>query len=156
MKLLKPGDRVPFFSLVDQDGVLVNLSSFLEKKTLIYFYPKAMTPGCTKQACDLKNNIHIFKKLDIEIIGISSDKPEKLLSFTEKEMLNFTLLSDYDHKIAHQFGVWGQKKFMGKTYYGIHRISFIIDKNGIIEQIFKNFTPENHIKILLNYLNNKN
>lgn len=153
MKLLQPGDIVPLFSLFDQDGILINFSSFLGKKTLIYFYPKAMTPGCTKQACALRDNIDIFKKLNVEIIGISTDNTGKLLTFSEKEMLNFTLLSDYNHQIANQFGVWGEKKFMGKTYYGIHRISFIINTKGIVEQVFNNFTPENHIKTVLNYLN---
>lgn len=153
MKLLKPGDAVPHFSLFNQDEVLVNFSSFLGKKTFIYFYPKSMTPGCTKQACDLRDNMEIFKNLNIIIIGISADKPEKLLTFSEKEMLNFSLLSDYNHQISDQFGVWGEKKFMGKIYYGIHRVSFIINHNGIIEQVFTKFTPKNHIKTILNYLN---
>lgn len=155
MKLLQPGDSVPLFSLLDQDEVLIHFDSFLGKKTLIYFYPKAMTPGCTKQACDLRDNISIFKQFNIEIIGISADKPEKLLTFSEKEMLNFTLLSDDNYQVSNQFGVWGEKKFMGKTYYGIYRISFIIDQNGIIEQVFKHFNPKNHINIILNYLNRK-
>lgn len=154
MKPLTSGDKIPTFNLIDQDGVLTHSNSFLGKRILIYFYPKSKTPGCTIQACKLRDNINIFKTLNTEIVGISADKPEKLLEFSEEEMLNFTLLSDQDHRIAEKFGVWGKKQFMGKTYYGIHRVSFIVNKIGIIEQTFTNFTPENHEKIILNYLNN--
>lgn len=155
MKLLEPGKQAPDFNLIDQDGVLINSKSILGKRTLICFYPKAMTTGCTIQACKLRDNMHTFKLLNIEIIGISTDKPEKLLEFSEKEMLNFTLLSDQDHQISKKFGVWGEKKFMGKIYYGIHRVSFLLNKNSVIEQVFTNFTPEDHSIIVLNYLNNK-
>lgn len=154
MKLLKLGEKMPTFSLIDQDGLLINSDSFIGRKMLIYFYPKAMTKGCSIQARRLRDNINIFKSLDIEIIGISADKPEKLLEFSEKEMLNFILLSDKNYQISKKFGVWGEKKFMGKIYYGIHRISFIIDKHGNVEQIFTNFSPENHFTIISNYLNN--
>ncbi|CAD83205.1 bacterioferritin comigratory protein [Candidatus Blochmanniella floridana] len=153
MTLLKPGDKIPSFNLPDQDGVHTHSSIFLGKKILIYFYPKAMTPGCTAQACTLRDNMNIFKKLKITIIGISSDKPEKLLAFSEKEMLNFSLLSDLNHQISNQFGVWGEKKFMGKTYQGIHRVSFLINTENIIIQVFKNFKPNDHCRMILNYLN---
>ncbi|MCO6524919.1 MAG: thioredoxin-dependent thiol peroxidase, partial [Candidatus Schmidhempelia sp.] len=123
MKPLAEGETAPEFSLPDQDGELINLNEFKGQRVLIYFYPKAMTPGCTVQACHLRDNLDEFKKYNVSIIGISTDKPEKLLRFTEKELLNFELLSDEQHEVAQQFGVWGQKEFMGKTYDGIHRIS---------------------------------
>lgn len=155
MLLLKPGNVIPKFSLPNQDGILVNSSSFLGKYILIYFYPKAMTPGCTKQACALRDHINTFKKLNIEIVGISSDKPKKLYLFSEKEMLNFTLLSDQYQKTANQFGVWGEKTFIGKKYYGIYRITFFVNQKNIIEKVFTNFTPENHIQTVLQYLQTK-
>lgn len=154
MKLLKVGDKIPFFNLPDQNGTQIYFSSFIGKKTLIYFYPKAMTPGCTIQACKLRDNTNEFKKLNIEIIGISPDSPKKLLKFSKKEMLNFILLSDKNYKVSNQFGVWGAKKFMGQTYYGIHRISFIINSAGFIEKVFKKFTTNNHAQTILHYLNN--
>ncbi|URJ25968.1 thioredoxin-dependent thiol peroxidase [Blochmannia endosymbiont of Camponotus sp.] len=153
MALLQPGDTVPQFNLPDQNGVLINIDSYIgRKKILIYFYPKAMTPGCTVQACKLRDNMDTFRKLGIEIIGISNDKSEKLLKFSEQEMLNFILLYDENYQISKKFGVWGEKRFMGKTYNGIHRVSFIIDQTGTIEQVFKYFKPVDHDQIVLRYL----
>lgn len=126
MSPLKAGDTAPKFSLLDQDGEEINLADFQGQRVLVYFYPKAMTPGCTVQACGLRDNMDELKKAGVEVLGISTDKPEKLSRFVEKELLNFTLLSDEDHQVAQQFGVWGEKTFMGKTYDGIHRISFLI------------------------------
>ena len=127
MNPLKAGDIAPKFSLPDQDGEQVNLTDFQGQRVLVYFYPKAMTPGCTVQACGLRDNMDELKKAGVDVLGISTDKPEKLSRFAEKELLNFTLLSDEDHQVCEQFGVWGEKSFMGKTYDGIHRISFLID-----------------------------
>jgi peroxiredoxin Q/BCP len=149
---LKAGDSAPKFSLLDQDGEEINLVDFQGQRVLVYFYPKAMTPGCTVQACGLRDNMDALKKTGIEVLGISSDKPEKLAKFIEKELLNFTLLSDEDHQVAEQFGVWGEKTFMGKTYDGIHRISFLIDANGKVEKVFDDFKTTNHHEIVLNYL----
>lgn len=157
MTLLKIGDIAPQFSLLDQDNELISLSDFKNCKILIYFYPKAMTPGCTIQACGLRDHMDDFKKNGVEIIGISGDKPERLLRFAEKEILNFTLLSDEKHQVSNKFGVWGEKSFMGKTYYGIKRISFLINANGTIEQVFENFKVNNHYSLILSYIqNNKN
>ncbi|URJ29887.1 thioredoxin-dependent thiol peroxidase [Blochmannia endosymbiont of Camponotus sp.] len=155
MALLQPGDKAPRFILPDQDGISVDLYSFIGKKVLIYFYPKAMTPGCTIQACKLRDNVDIFKKLNVEIVGISNDTPEKLLKFHEKEMLRFTLLSDKDYKVTKKFGAWGEKKFMGKIYNGVHRVSFVINPIGFIEQVFTHFKPIEHDQIILRYLNDK-
>lgn len=155
IKPLKAGENIPQFSLPDQDGEIVNSNEFKGQRVLIYFYPKAMTPGCTVQACNLRDNFEDFAKYQVAIVGISTDKPEKLSNFVEKELLNFILLSDEEHKVAEAFGVWGKKEFMGKTYDGIHRISFLIDKDGKIEQVFDDFKTSNHHEIVLNYLKNQ-
>ncbi len=152
MNLLKAGDMAPQFSLPDQDGEQVNLADFEGARVLIYFYPKAMTPGCTVQACGLRDNLDQLKDAGVEVLGISTDKPEKLSRFVEKEMLNFTLLSDEDHQVCEQFGVWGEKSFMGKTYFGINRISFLIRGDGKIEKVFTEFKTSDHHDIVLNYL----
>lgn len=154
-KLLTEGERAPKFSLPDKDGEIINSDDYKDEHVLIYFYPKAMTPGCTIQACNLRDNIDEFKKYNISVIGISTDKPEKLYRFSEKELLNFDLLSDGDHKVAESFGVWGQKEFMGKTYDGIHRVSFLIGSDGIIKKVFYNFKINDHHDTVLNYLKNK-
>ncbi|CAL4042292.1 thioredoxin-dependent thiol peroxidase [Buchnera aphidicola] len=152
MTRLKPGDIAPKCILPDQDNQLVNLIDYLGKKVLMYFYPKAMTPSCTIQACNLRDHMDSFKKANIEILGISIDTTDKLLRFSEKEMLNFTLLSDKDHIVSNSFGVWGEKKFMGKKYYGIHRTTFLINELGKIERIFNHFKVDFHHSILLNYI----
>lgn len=153
MSPLKAGDKAPQFSLPDQDGEIINLADYEGQRVLIYFYPKAMTPGCTVQACGLRDNMDSLKQANIEVFGISTDKAEKLSRFVEKELLNFTLLSDEDHQVAEQFGVWGEKQFMGKTYDGIHRISFLIDDKGTIEHVFDSFKTSDHHQIVLDYIN---
>jgi len=155
MSPLKAGDPAPKFSLLDQDGEEINLADFQGQKVLVYFYPKAMTPGCTVQACGLRDNMDQLKKAGVEVLGISTDKPEKLSKFAEKELLNFTLLSDEDHQVSQQFGVWGEKTFMGKIYDGIHRISFLLDADGKVEKVFDDFKTSNHHDIVLAYLNEK-
>ncbi|EIC83010.1 thioredoxin-dependent thiol peroxidase [Serratia sp. M24T3] len=152
MSPLKAGDTAPQFSLPDQDGEQINLADFQGQKVLVYFYPKAMTPGCTVQACGLRDNMDQLKEAGVEVLGISTDKPEKLSKFAEKELLNFTLLSDEDHQVSHAFGVWGEKSFMGKTYDGIHRISFLLDGNGKVEKVFDDFKTSNHHDIVLEYV----
>ena len=115
MSPLNAGDKAPLFSLPDQDGELISLADYAGQRVLVYFYPKAMTPGCTVQACGLRDNMDELKQFNVEVLGISTDNPEKLSRFAEKELLNFTLLSDEDHTVAEAFGVWGEKQFMGKT-----------------------------------------
>ena len=153
MNPLKAGDPAPQFSLPDQDGEQINLADFQGQKVLVYFYPKAMTPGCTVQACGLRDNMDQLKKAGVEVLGISTDKPEKLSKFAENELLNFTLLSDEDHQVCQAFGIWGEKTFMGKTYDGIHRISFLLDGNGKVEKVFDNFKTSDHHDIVLAYIN---
>ncbi|ACA31560.1 thioredoxin-dependent thiol peroxidase [Histophilus somni] len=153
MKTLKAGDFAPHFSLLNQDSKPISLEDFHGKKVLVYFYPKALTPGCTKQACGLRDSKAELENKGVVILGISPDSPKKLANFIEKKALNFDLLSDEQHIVAEQFGVWGEKKFMGRIFDGIHRISFLIDEQGKIEQVFDKFKTTDHHQIVLDYLN---
>ncbi|WP_314867079.1 thioredoxin-dependent thiol peroxidase [Aggregatibacter kilianii] len=155
MKTLKVGENAPHFTLPNQNNEMVSLTQFQGKKVLVYFYPKALTPGCTTQACGLRDSKAELEKLGVVILGISPDSPKKLAQFIEKKELNFTLLSDEDHLVAEQFGVWGEKKFMGRTFDGIHRISFLIDEQGKIAQVFDKFKTTDHHQVVLDYLKNK-
>ncbi|OOF79127.1 thioredoxin-dependent thiol peroxidase [Rodentibacter caecimuris] len=152
MKTLQAGDTAPQFTLYNQAEIPVSLAEFKGKKVLVYFYPKALTPGCTTQACGLRDAKNELEKLGVVILGISPDSPKKLAQFAEKKVLNFTLLSDENHQVAEQFGVWGEKKFMGRTYDGIHRISFLIDEQGKIQQVFDKFKTGEHHQVVLDYL----
>jgi peroxiredoxin Q/BCP len=152
MARLTAGQQAPDFSLPDQDGNLLSLSSLRGKKVLVYFYPKASTPGCTTQACGLRDIHGELSTLNTVVLGISPDPATRLKSFVVKQQLNFTLLGDEDHAVADAFGVWGPKKFMGKEYDGIHRISFLINEQGLIEQVFDNFKTSNHHDVVLDYL----
>lgn len=153
MKILATGNPAPAFTLPDQNGDSVSLASFAGKKVLVYFYPKAMTPGCTVQAQGLRDIQQELKQHNVEVLGISPDPVKRLPKFIEKEQLNFTLLSDEDHAVADAFGVWGPKKFMGRDFDGIHRISFLIDETGKIEQVFDKFKTKDHHLVILNHLN---
>ena len=152
MKKLQVGDLAPQFTLLNQDNQPISLIDFKGKKILVYFYPKALTPGCTTQACGLRDAKNELAKLGVVILGISTDAPKKLAQFVEKKALNFTLLSDENHQVAEQFGVWGEKKFMGRTYDGIHRISFLIDEQGKILPVFDKFKTGEHHQVVLDYL----
>ncbi|MBD0785003.1 thioredoxin-dependent thiol peroxidase [Vibrio sp. Y2-5] len=155
MNTLKAGAPAPAFSLLDQDGNQVTLSDFAGKKILFYFYPKAMTPGCTVQAQGLRDVNAELEALNVVVLGVSIDPVARLGKFIARDNLNFTLLSDEDHQVAEQFGVWGTKKFMGKVYDGLHRISFLIDENGVIEHVFDKFKTKDHHEVVLNYLKEK-
>lgn len=154
MPPLAAGEKAPQFTLVDQDNNEVSLSDFSGSKVLVYFYPKASTPGCTVQACGLRDSKTELDKLGVTVLGISPDSPKRLTNFITKQSLNFTLLSDEDHQVAEAFGVWGEKKFMGKVYDGIHRISFLIAEDGTIEKVFDKFKTKDHHEVVLNYLQN--
>ena len=154
MKTLKVGENAPHFTLPNQNNEMVSLTQFQGKKILVYFYPRALTPGCTTQACGLRDSKAELENLGVVILGISPDSPKKLAQFIEKKELNFTLLSDEEHLVAEQFGVWGEKKFMGRTYDGIHRISFLIDEQGKIAQVFDKFKTTDHHQVVLDYLKN--
>ncbi|SHO55833.1 thioredoxin-dependent thiol peroxidase [Vibrio quintilis] len=155
MNTLQSGTPAPDFSLQDQDGNLVSLSQFKGKKVLLYFYPKAMTPGCTVQAQGLRDTKKELDDANVVVLGVSIDPVKRLTKFIERDNLNFTLLSDEDHQVAESFGTWGEKKFMGKIYDGLHRISFLIDENGTIEHVFNKFKTKDHHQVVLDYLQQK-
>ncbi|MGX2968720.1 thioredoxin-dependent thiol peroxidase [Ursidibacter arcticus] len=152
MQLLTVGEQAPLFTLLDQNAEPVSLAQFQGKKVLVYFYPKALTPGCTTQACALRDSKNELDELNVVVLGISPDLPKKLQQFVEKKALNFTLLSDPDHQIAEAFGVWGEKKFMGKTYDGIHRISFLLDESGKIIAVFDKFKTSEHHQLIVDFV----
>ncbi|WP_435236939.1 thioredoxin-dependent thiol peroxidase [Psychromonas sp. PT13] len=154
MNRLVAGDQAPSFNLQDDQGNTVSSADFAGKKVLIYFYPKALTPGCITQACGLRDVKDELAEHNTLIYGISPDPVKKLANFVNKKELNFPLLSDEDHAIADAFGVWGEKKFMGKIYDGIHRISFLIDEQGNIEKVFDKFKTKDHHQVVLDYLKN--
>lgn len=141
----KLGNMAPAFTLLDQDGNKVSLKDFRgEKNVLLYFYPKAMTPGCTTQACALRDSKKELEALDTVVLGVSPDPVARLPKFIEKQQLNFTLLSDEDHVIAEKYGVWGLKKFMGKEFMGLIRTSFIIGKDGRLKRVLDKFKTKTH------------
>ncbi|HDZ8914871.1 TPA: thioredoxin-dependent thiol peroxidase [Aeromonas hydrophila] len=152
MQPLSAGSLAPDFSLSDQDGNQVRLADLRGKKVLIYFYPKAMTPGCTTQACGLRDVNAELAALNVVVLGISPDPAKRLKKFEERDNLNFRLLADEDHAVAEAFGVWGPKKFMGKEYDGIHRLSFLIDEEGNISHCFDKFKTSDHHQVVLDLL----
>jgi peroxiredoxin Q/BCP len=133
-KRLAPGDEAPDFTLNDADGNAVTLSSLRGQRVIVYFYPAAMTPGCTKQACDFRDSRADLAAAGSTVLGISPDKPEKLARFREKEGLNFTLLSDPDRKVLEAYGAYGEKKLYGKTIVGVIRSTFVVGPDGRLEQ----------------------
>jgi peroxiredoxin Q/BCP len=139
--ILNAGDKAPAFTLSDQNGTPVKLSGFKGGKVLVYFYPKADTPGCTTQSCGLRDIAGDIG--ETAIIGISPDLPPKLKKFDDTYSLGFTLLSDEDHAVADAFGVWGEKSMYGKKYMGIVRSAFLIDEKGIVEQAWYKVSPKN-------------
>jgi thioredoxin-dependent peroxiredoxin len=141
---LKEGIKAPDFSGKDQDGKQVKLSDFKGKKLVLYFYPKDDTPGCTSQACNLRDNYSEFKKKGYEIIGVSADDEKKHTKFIEKYSLPFSLIADTDKTIVNAYGVWGKKKFMGREYEGILRTTFIIDEKSVIEKIISEVKVKEH------------
>lgn len=142
MAELKIGAKAPSFSLKDQGGRKVSLSDFKGRKLLLYFYPKADTPGCTKQACSVRDAGKDLAKADVAAVGISPDEPAKQRKFDDKYTLGFPLLSDADHKVAQAYGAWGKKSMYGKTYEGIIRSSFLIDESGKILQVSYKVKPQ--------------
>ncbi len=149
MTTLKTGDKAPNFSGIDQNGNTVNLSDFKGKKVVLFFYPKASTPGCTAEACNLQNNIERFIAENYQIVGVSADSQKRQLNFAVKNNLNYPLIADEDKTIINAFGVWGPKKFMGREYDGIHRTTFIINEKGIIEDIISKVKTKEHSNQIL-------
>lgn len=149
MKHLKIGDKAPDFNTTDQDNNKVTLSDFAGSKLVLYFYPKDSTPGCTAQACDLRDNYERLLSKGYKVLGVSADDAKSHKKFIEKHSLPFPLLMDEDKKIINDYGVWGLKKFMGKEYDGIHRTTFIIDENGVIEDIIEKVKTKEHTAQIL-------
>lgn len=145
MAQLKPGDMAPHFELVDQNGTKMKLSDFKGRKLLLYFYPKANTPGCTTQACSVRDAQCDFANICIAAVGISPDRPEQQKKFDEKYSLGFPLLSDTDRAVADAYGVWGEKSMYGKKYEGIIRSSFLIDEEGGILQAWYKVNPKDTV-----------
>ncbi|MDZ7260746.1 MAG: thioredoxin-dependent thiol peroxidase [candidate division KSB1 bacterium] len=151
--MLKPGDKAPDFTLTSDRGEQVSLSDFMGKsEVVLYFYPKDNTSGCTKEACSFRDNIREIETQGAVVLGISPDSVTSHQNFIQKHKLNFTLLSDPEHKVAEVYGAWGEKSMYGKKYWGILRTTFIIGKDGIIKHVFENVKPAGHAEEVLTAL----
>jgi peroxiredoxin Q/BCP len=145
MAFPKVGNMAPAFTLPDQEGSQVSLKQFRgEKNVVLYFYPKAMTPGCTVQACGIRDSTEAFDREDTVVLGVSPDPVARLGRFTEKQDLNFTLLSDEDHAVAEKYGAWGLKKFMGREFMGVLRTTFIIGRDGRLKHVMEKVNTKRH------------
>lgn len=149
---LKPGDTAPAFTAPTNGGGKLSLSDFAGKPVVLYFYPKDDTPGCTKQACGIRDAWKEFKSRGAVVLGVSVDSVKKHDKFIEKYELPFTLVADTDKKIVQDYGVWGKKQFMGKEYMGIHRVTFLIGSDGKIKKIWPKVKPEEHANDVLEAL----
>ena len=149
MTQLKKGDKAPDFSGFDQDNKFHQLSDYSGKKLVVFFYPKANTPGCTAEACDLRDNFAKFEENNYALLGVSADAQKAQAKFKDKYKFPFPLLADEDKSVIEAFGIWGPKKFMGRTYDGIHRTTFVIDENGIIEDVISDVKTKVHASQIL-------
>ena len=150
---LKAGDKAPVFILKDGDNNAVKLSDFKGRKVILYFYPKDDTPGCTKEACDFRDNLISLKKLNVEVLGVSNDDENSHKKFAGKYNLPFRLLADVDKKVSKKYGVYELKQNYGKEYYGITRSTFLIDENGKIQKIYYKVNPEDHVNEIMEEFN---
>jgi thioredoxin-dependent peroxiredoxin len=149
MTSLKVGDNAPQFEAKDQEGNTIKLSDYSGKKLVLFFYPKASTPGCTAEACNLSDNYQTFLSKGYDVLGVSADSAKRQQNFINKNELKFPLLADEDKAVINAFGVWGPKKFMGKEYDGIHRTTFIIDEEGKIEEVISKVKTKAHTEQIL-------
>ena len=154
VNILKAGEKAPDFSAIDQNEKTITLSEFSGKKVVLYFYPKDNTPGCTVQACNLRDHYSELIKRGIQVIGVSADSASKHQKFISKFSLPFPLIADESHDVLNKYGVWGEKKFMGKIYDGIHRTTFIINEQGIIDAVILKPKTKYHSEEILEILNN--
>ena len=150
---LKEGDKAPDFNITDQTGKVHKIDDYKGKKLILYFYPKDLTPGCTVESCNLRDNYESLKKDGFEVIGVSADDEKKHQKFIDKHDLPFNLLADTNKEVLNNYGVWGEKKFMGKVYDGIHRTTFVIDEKGVIIKIINKVKTKNHTQQILDELN---
>lgn len=146
---LKAGDKAPVFKAKDENGNEVSLKDLKGKKVVLYFYPKDDTPGCTKEACNLRDNYSLLKRKGYVVLGVSPDSEKSHEKFKKKHKLPFTLLADPDHKLIKAYDVWGQKKFMGRVYDGLVRTTFVIDEKGIIEKVINKVKTADHTTQIL-------
>ncbi len=146
---LKVGDKAPELGIKDQNGKNHQLADYKGKKIILYFYPKDLTPGCTMESCNLRDNYDVLKNKGYEVIGVSADNELKHQKFIAKHKLPFNLLADTNKELLNRYGIWGEKKFMGKTYDGIHRTTFIIDEEGMIEDIITKVKTKDHTNQIL-------
>lgn len=146
---LKVGDKAPQFSVKDQDGNIINLEDYKGTKVVLFFYPKASTPGCTAEACNLRDNWKQFQEKGFQILGVSADSEKRQSNFKNKYELPFPLLADEEKEVIEAYGVWGPKKFMGKEYDGIHRTTFVIDEDGMVEDIITKVKTKDHTSQIL-------
>ncbi len=142
---LQPGDHAPAFSLTDDQGHTVSLGDFAGRKVIVYFYPAAMTPGCTKQACDFSESLESLRRDGYEVVGISRDKPEKLAKFRARDELTIPLVSDESLDVHRAYGAWGEKKLYGKTVEGVIRSTFVIDEEGVVSHALYNVKATGHV-----------
>ena len=149
MKTLKQGDKVPNFTSIDEQGQTVSLQDFKGKKLIVFFYPKANTPGCTVEACNLRDHYKELQKQGYALLGVSADSVSKQLNFKNKYDFPFPLLADEDKIVIDTFGVWGPKKFMGKEYDGIHRMTFIINEDGVVDRVIDKVKTKDHAAQIL-------
>ncbi|HLV92908.1 MAG TPA: thioredoxin-dependent thiol peroxidase [Aequorivita sp.] len=149
MKTLKPGDKAPEFTVNDQDGNPISSKDYKGKKWVVFFYPKASTPGCTNEACNLRDNYAELQKAGYELLGVSADSEKRQKNFKTKYDFPFPLLADENKEVINGFGVWGPKKFMGREYEGIHRMTFIIDENGVVERVIDKVKTKDHAAQIL-------
>ncbi len=156
MKLLEAGNPAPDFEAQTDQGEAFKLSDLRGKPLVLYFYPRADTPGCTKEACGFRDDFSAYKKKGVEIVGVSPDTVKKQSNFKDKFELPFTLIADEDHRIADLYGVWGLKKFMGREYEGVHRVTYLIDADGEIVHVFEKVKPEEHSAEILAMLDSVN
>ena len=149
MTTLKEGDKAPDFKAEDQDGNEIKLSDYKGKKLVLFFYPKASTPGCTAEACNLNDNLDVLNNKGYEVLGVSADSKKRQQNFKKKYDFRYPLLADEDKSVINAYGVWGPKKFMGKEYEGIHRTTFLIDEEGKIEAVIKKVKTKAHAEQIL-------
>jgi peroxiredoxin Q/BCP len=153
MNKINEGEKAPNFSAKDQNGETITLDQFKGKKLVLYFYPKDDTPGCTAEACNLRDNYDALLEKDIQVVGVSADSESKHQKFIDKYSLPFPLIADTEKEVINAFGVWGEKKFMGKVYDGIHRITYVIDEDGTVIKRFDKVRTKEHTEEILEALN---
>jgi thioredoxin-dependent peroxiredoxin len=149
---MNEGDAAPDFELPDQDGNPVSLSGLRGRKIVLYFYPRADTPGCTTQACGVRDHLPDYERADAVVLGVSPDPVEAVKRFHDKQGLNFTLLADEDHAVAERYGVWVEKSRYGKTYWGVERTTFLLDEDGRVIRVLHRVKPDEHDRLVLDAL----